>query len=191
MTEYDYSLFTNSNPGQLSASFLGIPMSQIWLDLMLWERFFNAHAVKCCIELGTGCGAFSTYLALQCYQRGIAFHTFDNQNKFFDIAMPVPKLLGNVHFYHLDIKADALPIIANIKQHTGPGVVLFCDNGDKPLEYKLFAPLLGLGDYIVVHDWDYEFGPANLHGVTVEMIEGDLCAKLLSVTRWFKVIKHD
>ena len=84
-------------------TFLGQPMTQLWPELPMWETFFNTHPIKTFIELGTGNGGMSLFFALQCYQRKIYFHTFDNQ-KFFDFDNGVPPLLnlwGSFHFVDL------------------------------------------------------------------------------------------
>ena len=41
-----------------------------------------------------------------------------------------------------------------IKQKPGPALI-YCDGGNKPTEFKSYAPILRKGDYIAAHDWDY------------------------------------
>ena len=36
-------------------------------------------------------------------------------------------------------------------------LLLFCDDGDKPLEFAAFVPHLRPGDHVGVHDWGLEF----------------------------------
>jgi len=41
-----------------------------------------------------------------------------------------------------------------IMNKPGPAFI-YCDGGNKPKEFNLYAPILRVGDYIAAHDWDY------------------------------------
>jgi hypothetical protein len=61
-------------------------------------------------------------------------------------------------FRKLDIFAHPDEVQARLISPT----VLFCDNGDKPLEVNLFAPSLQPGDLVVVHDWNTEIAASDI-----------------------------
>lgn len=146
-------------------------MTQLWAELPLWEDFFNTHPVKTMIELGTGNGGMALFFALQCYQRRIYFHTFDN-NKFFHFDDGVPALLKMWNVFHfVDLFSDEGKRQVNELIATLPHpMVIFFDDGDKPREWNLFANSLQPGDFCVVHDWGREFFEKDIGDVKVEKI---------------------
>jgi hypothetical protein len=104
------------------------------------------------IELGTSNGGFTRLLMDVC--PGAEIHTFDvapmdqrNLRYFND----------DVRFYNHDIfkSAPAMSLINSLLRRETPKL-LYCDNGKKAQEVKLFSRLLNEGDYIGVHDWGRE-----------------------------------
>lgn len=151
-------------------TFMGIGMAQSWPDLLIWEAFFNNYPVKTFVELGTGHGGLATFFALQCAQRGIQYHTFDNVTST-DFNMPIPAILGMAGNYHnVDIFHDGYDLLISILQTSPRPLALFCDDGDKPREWRTFVPHLVAGDYCAVHDWGTEFKQEHLSGQPVERI---------------------
>jgi cephalosporin hydroxylase len=129
---------------EIGCTFLGVNCSQSWADFLFWERLFQiSPGVRSVVELGTGEGGFSRYLSIQAEARGLAFSTFDH------VHMDNHTVPG---FQKLDIFSNPDEVSAHF---VGP-TVLFCDNGDKPREVELFAPLLQPKSLVVVHDWNVE-----------------------------------
>jgi len=171
------------------ASFLGLPMAQRWIDFAVWERVLNSSKWwKGMIELGTGSGAFSMFLLLQCLQRGITFHTFDCRQVPSNAAARLLQL--DSHFHLGGIFDDNLSLLTELIQSPElHPLILFCDNGWKQEEFRVFAPLLKDGDLIAVHDWGAEF----CEEYTIPM-KGRLeplffkeCEEIESITRFWKV----
>lgn len=134
----------------IGCTFLGRNCSQSWADFHLWERLLNAHPeLRSIVELGTGEAGFSRYLYLQARARGLAFATFDR------VRMEGNEQRG---FEQIDVFEHPEKVVARLRSPT----VLFCDNGDKPREVQLFAPLLHPGDLMVVHDFGTEFWPRHI-----------------------------
>ena len=154
--------------------FMGEDMAQGWPDLLIWEAFFNSYPIKTFIELGTGHGGLALFFALQCYQRGISFDTFDNVNSFKgNDALPV--LIGlKENFHHVDIFKEGAGIISNLITAGPHPVAIFFDDGDKPREWRTFAPLTSKGDFLIVHDWGTEFGEQDIGDVPVQRILGNM-----------------
>jgi hypothetical protein len=158
---------------ELGCTFLGRNCSQSWPDFLLWERLFAAHPeLRSVVELGTGEGGFSHYLYLQCERRRIEFSTFDH------VHMDGQDVPG---FRCLDIFAQP-DVVAGC---FAPPTLLFCDDGDKPREVAVFAPLLEPGDIVVAHDWGDEIALRDIPP-ELRMIHEDWCA---SVSRVFERVR--
>lgn len=158
---------------EVGCTFLGRNCSQSWADFLLWERVFNAHPkLLRLVELGTGEGGFSRFLALQAETRGITFYTFDS----------VDMGHGLDQFERCDIFAEPGRVATRFR----PGAtLLFCDDGDKPREVATFAPLLGIGDLVVVHDWGDEIALRDIPS-ELRMIHEEWC---MSISRVFERVQ--
>jgi hypothetical protein len=104
-------------------------------DRQAWQEFFDSVRPKAILELGTG--VFSRWLA----EHVEWFATLD-------IEEPQP---GTPGFHRLSVWDDEPEILALIGQAPRP-FVLFCDDGDKPLEVRKYAPAVRVGDSVAVHD---------------------------------------
>lgn len=172
---------------------MGQKMTQLWPELLIWETFFNNHPIKTFIELGTGNGGMSLFFALQCCQRRIFFHTFDN-NKFFDFEnnlAAMMKLNNSFHFVDLFSDEGKAQVVHLIDTFPHP-MAIFFDDGDKPREWQQFAELMHPGDFCIVHDWGREFLEKDIADVKVEKIllgERDE-RKPNWMTMWFRKIKN-
>jgi len=168
-------------------TFLGLPLSQEWQDLFIWERFFKIYPVRTFIELGTGHGGLSLFFALQCHAIGASFHTFDNQT-LINMDEPLAKLVNlPASFYNIDIFEGQDQIIKLIQSSPHP-MAMFFDDGDKPREWSTFAPHLSPGDYCAVHDFGTEFTEEHIGGVPVVRILGEISDKRGAgwKSMWFK-----
>ena len=156
----------------MQQTFMGLPMSQEWQDIAIWEVFFKTCQINTFVEFGTGNGGFSLLLALHCFHRGIEFHTFDNQ-KFFDPSVGMLADLVNhsaYNFHFCDIFKEGRQQVAdliNTKEHP---MAFFFDDGNKPLEWATFGPMTKPGDYCIVHDWGTEFKPEHVGNLSVVRI---------------------
>jgi hypothetical protein len=162
--------------GQEWMSFAGIRAAQILADYWLWEALLNGgqEHINGIVELGTGKGGFSLYLAAQAHARGLFFRTYD-------VFPPDRKVPG---FVQLDIYAHAEDIGRHLERQ-GP-VILFCDGGNKPRELKTFSRNLSPLSLIVVHDWGTEMTRADVPENVVE-VYGDTCDEIGSMSRCFRV----
>lgn len=110
-------------------------------DLRAWDDFLARVQPRGVIELGTGSGAFSRWLAA----RVEWFRTID-------VGRPDKEPPG---FIGLDLFRRADDVRGLIGRAPRP-FVLYCDDGDKPLEVETFGPALGVGDFLAVHDYGTE-----------------------------------
>jgi hypothetical protein len=106
-------------------------------DRQAWQQFLDGVRPNAILELGTGTGVFSRWLA----QHVAWFATID-------IEQPQA---GTPGFHRLSVWDDESEILALITEAPRP-FVLFCDDGDKPLEIDKYAPAVRVGDFVVVHD---------------------------------------
>lgn len=162
--------------GQQWMSFAGIRAAQILADYWLWEALLNGGDGKLngIVELGTGKGGFSLYLAAQANARDLFFRTYD-------ISAPDCQVPG---FVRVDIYAAADEIGRHLERHDP--VILFCDGGNKPRELKTFSRYLSPTSLIVVHDWGTEMTKEDVPENVVE-VYGDLCDDIGSMSRCFRV----
>lgn len=168
-----------------SSTFGGIPCGQYWCDFLLWETVLNDNPqCRLIVELGTWQGGFSHYLLAQARARGMAFRTFDITSP--DREIP--------NFEQIDIWNQLERVGEFLAGRDGrvPAnesplpLALFCDNGEKPRELELLAPLCPEGSVFLVHDWGTEMLPELVPGF-LEELYGDLCDEIGSITRVFRM----
>lgn len=101
------------------------------------------------VELGTSEGGFTMLMADAA--PGAEIHTFDRcpifeyNRKFFPT---------NIHLHRGDVLKPHPDVIKLLKRPVRK--FLYCDNGNKKLEVKLYSKYLSKNDYIGVHDWGRE-----------------------------------
>lgn len=156
-------------------SFGGVPMAQVWADLVLWEALLNENPdLHLIVEIGTWQGGFSLWLNAQARARGMDFITYD-------AIRPERTIPG---FHRVDVFANEEHIADEAFDEP---LILFCDGGNKPRELRTFPPYLqDPRSIVVVHDWGTETHPADVPD-TLEEIYGDFCDELGSISRVFRV----
>ena len=149
---------------------MGFGMSQHWDDMLIWETFFKDYQPKTFIELGSGHGGMSLFFALQCYQYGAGFSTFDNRRNF-DTDIGLAGLMGLTQkLYNVDIFREGKEIVEKKIGEAIHPLAVFFDNGDKRMEWKTFAHLTQKDDLCIVHDWNVEFTWDDIGNVGVKEI---------------------
>jgi len=160
-------------------SFGGVPMAQIWADLVLWEAVLNENPVDAIFEIGTWQGGFSWWLYAQSLARDIFFLTFDAVEPERNIPA----------FLRVDVFAETTMLGKRFRAFEP--CVVFCDGGNKPRELQTFAAeLRDPRSLLLVHDWGTEMLPGDVPD-TVEMVYREFCEQLGSVTRVFKLRSDD
>lgn len=118
--------------------------SQNILDMYEWERIIKTIKPTKLIELGTGSGIMSMWL-----NQFVPVTSYDNYTAHY------PNIVGDIF---TKLQPD------DLKGH----IILFCDNGNKPLEFKTFVPHLDVGSIVAVHDWGTEFHEKDIDYSLVE-----------------------
>lgn len=153
------------------AEFMGRGIQQEPRDLAIFDKFFAENKVKTFIEFGTGHGGSALYFGLKCRDVGAKFYTYDNIQST-DFMMPIEIEIGLASSFEcIDIFSDeAMKKIGNIITTCEKPLAIFFDDGNKPREWRTYAPLTAVGDYCIVHDWGTEFMESDIGGVHVERI---------------------
>lgn len=151
-----------ANDGLFSNTLFGISTLQTYADLRLWEWVLSNHPTKSVIEIGTGNGGLSIFLAIQAYMRGQRFVTLDWHacSHLKEAPLPIQQIHGDM--WTPEVQKQIKALIDDPALHP---MLFFCDGGNKPREFQAFTPWLWPGDIVGVHDWMTEFGPADAEPV--------------------------
>lgn len=170
-----------------NTSFLGIPVMQWHADLWLWEKFFSRHKIRSFIELGSGKGGMSIFFLLQSLQYKFTFNTFDVAIPS-AINEPIGKRLNLKNYFKQgDIMVQLFDEISALLTNSSRPAMLYCDNGNKPLEVKTYSMFLEVGDFVAVHDWDKEISKDDIPN-NLELLEFNEVGIINSYTRWLRKI---
>lgn len=138
-----------------NSRFLGFPMSQNRYAVPAWSYFFEQVRANQLVEIGTSVGGFTCLLGVVAKNLGATLHTLDiHDNLDLEAAAWFRRL--SIGFFTEDCFGEVgTALLRDTINRTGISVLL-CDGGDKIKEFRTFAPLLKVGDYIAAHDWhDY------------------------------------
>jgi len=133
-------------------TFLGFRQSHAyWMYKVIDDVLNDNEQIEGIIEIGTGRGALSIFLGLECYERGLKpLITYDilpliRKPKLF-------KLLGikfiNRDCYHGDSIREMNEYIDN------KPILFFSDNGNKLRDFNYFIKLLPKDSVFASHDWE-------------------------------------
>jgi len=132
----------------------GVVASKNWAELFQLEVLINTFKFTRIIELGTGTGATTLLMAINCKLHNIVLYTFDKIRIDHNVHCILQLLNANVHEW--DIFEDQnVRYIKGLIRTTGR-TLLYCDNGNKPEELLTFCPALKKGDIVLVHDYGEE-----------------------------------
>ncbi len=155
MSNYDEYPLNDACHWQWHTTFIGQTMQHNYrVYYILDEVFALSPNVRRIVEIGTGCGALTTYLALWGLKRDIPLLTLDQNTAYYDKNV-LSKLQVNI------LTGDEFDpeIIAKIKTFVNDEPTLFvCDGGAKQREFDLWAMELPVGSVIMAHDFTVEFG---------------------------------
>ena len=143
-------------------SLFGLKMQQTWTGLFVFEKLLNENPkIRSIVEIGSGHGALSLYLALWAAFR---------KGRFITVELVKDKVRTRDMFKML--KGSGLDVRAvggfdahnqeNIRKLISRGrigkepMLVLCDGGDKKLEISLVAPFLRKGDVLMGHDYGKE-----------------------------------
>lgn len=144
----------------------GVPLQRDWVDIETIEKFLVVEWPTTVIELGTGTGAFSLFLACYCATHGHKFRTYDTGLHTHEFSKPRQTCLDAIgQLGGVVRKADVFDpgTVEEIRSHLTSPSFIYCDNGDKPLELATYSKIVPVGSFIGVHDYGHE-----IHDITIE-----------------------
>jgi len=137
-------------------TFLGILQSHAYWMYGIIDKVLNENKqIKGIIEIGTGKGALSIFLGLECYERGL------KPLLTYDILSPKKgemlfKLLNikfiNRDYFHKDSIKEIMEYINDIP------ILFMSDGGNRIKAFNYFVGLLKKGSVIASHDWESVMG---------------------------------
>lgn len=160
-------------PPRQPQTFGGNVMSQCWSALYWYERLLCEIGVRSILELGTERGSLTLFWGLHCPGRVVTV----------DVSMQNVTPERWELYGRLGIRAvvdDAWNVghaIERMASMPRP-VFVFCDNGDKTREFRIYARLLQPGDAIGVHDNGSEF--------MADEPEAQATAEATGLVRWHR-----
>lgn len=143
---------------------MGSEIDNNYASLYFFEHYIEFHKFEYVIEFGARDGGLSLFLAnMAAVTEQFLFHTFElyKENDWYNrekggVGHWFDKMETQTDFiksFSLSVFSDEAQEIvkSNISKYK---TLLFCDNGDKPREFNMYAPLIKSGDHILVHDWE-------------------------------------
>lgn len=143
-----------------SITFLDQYVAQSWSALTMINKILSKNKIiKRIVELGTGSGALTLLFGLNMIVRGGHVLTFDIVNFSPELKELFPSY--NIEFVEADVfQTETIEMVKGFSY--GKPTLFFCDNGDKPREFRTYSQLMKRNDIIMVHDWRTEFTKRDL-----------------------------
>ena len=141
-------------PGSISLPF-GIKTSHTWHEIGALLRIINDYDIESFAELGCHVGGLGTMLSGRSEWRNFKYTGFDINGTSVDT-----QVMDKLSICVTDIFQNADKIYKDCKSGN---TFIYCDNGDKVKEMRVYSKLLQLGDIIACHDYGngqdvYELG---------------------------------
>ncbi|HCR36449.1 TPA: hypothetical protein DIU22_05435 [Candidatus Woesebacteria bacterium] len=179
----------NIHISEIRCTLFGMQIGQSFAALFLFEKLLGDYPIKRILELGTWYGNLSLYFLLYCLNIDADFRTYDTLN--ISSKSKLKTLLEFEKYFQQKDIFKSTEEIREFIQREGR-TFLFCDNGSKKEEFRLFVPFLKNGDIIGVHDWDSEIFLSDISDIIelyhLEMIFEGECKKYDKKLRFFKKI---
>ena len=154
-TNYKEYALNDSTHWEWHTTFVGMHMQHNYRVYHILDEVFKANPqIARIVEIGTGDGALTTYLALWAINLGISIATVDNtvsKNLRLLQKLFVRTIIGDESSD--DTASQLLAFISNAP------IFLLCDGGCKQREFDYWAPRLPKDSIISVHDLGTEFDP--------------------------------
>lgn len=132
------------------------------IERAVMEAIMNDLSPETIIEIGTGHGYTSAWLALQAFVREADFHTFEIRPSLRRVnpIAAIGTLGGRIHTG--DVFSEEMTNRIERILHLPGSAFVVMDGGEKPAELREFGPLMKVGDVCLVDDWGDEVTPPDL-----------------------------
>lgn len=195
---------TPSNLLEINKRFMGGGMSQSYAAIYIFEHYIQLNDFDYVVEIGSQKGALSLYLAnMACSTERFILHTYEIDKQkdwysrpnegvghWFEKIAGISQLVDSFedNIFSTDAQTRITETMVDKK------TLIFCDGGDKLLEFKIYAPFIKKGDRIMVHDWGHEIGHQHVEptmtqeNITFDHPFSEWCTQLQTQLMPFK--KH-
>jgi len=143
----------------LPTRLFGITVHHNFNAFFCFEFLFSLFDFDTVIELGTASGGLSLFLWLHQHIKRKKFYTFDKREERSHCNSGYPDELFDrlgIDLWLGDLRSENTKEVVRQLIAKGGRTFIYCDNGNKALEFQDFAPCLKSGDVIGVHDWGLE-----------------------------------
>lgn len=148
----------DANSWQWRLTFCGQRMGHnYYAYYMIDQIMIHNPQIRGIVEIGTAHGALTTVLGLWGVKRTIPVLSIDCNRRLHDKT--IFDYLG-IEFIECDENSEEAT--ENISAMCMDPVFIYCDGGDKPAEFRKWAPMIRPGSVIAAHDWGVEIGPADV-----------------------------
>ena len=137
----------------------GVTVYKSWGEMFQLEGLLNVYPCDTIVELGTGYGSTAILLGVHSHMTGTKVFTFDDKPTVTDKVQKLFDSIG-VIFEVMDIFQNEEKI-AKLIARLGR-TLLYCDNGNKAEELKIWGAYLKKGDIALVHDYPEEIKQEDL-----------------------------
>lgn len=129
----------------------GNAVMQTWFDLFFLNEVLTHETFDVILEIGAFQCGLTVFFGMHAVTQKAHVITFDIRPEPSGGPWQMHKELLPITYYQLDVfKPDVMASIDDIIEENR--VLLYCDGGDKPREFKTFAPMLKGNDVIMAHD---------------------------------------
>lgn len=183
--ELDASDLTDS----VGQTFLGTPVAHSPSELVCIERTYNLYGCTSAIEFGTCQGGVSSLLCQLTIGNLLTIDNWSRQTEHFKRMLELYK----AEYWELDIFKDPAALLERIKEHPtykNNRVLFYLDNGEKPSELKMIAPIVRSDDVVMVHDqgreWNY-IEHVHSESFPLELVHQKFLTAMKSTQAMFRV----
>lgn len=145
--------------------FFDVHISQSWREIAAILGLVQEYHIGFVVELGLDRGGLGLFLAIGAFLHedfgylGLEIH---GENIPSQVLSAMAKFGGRVQLIAKDVLTqDCVDFVKHTMGDRARPALIFCDNGDKPRELRLYAPLCRPGDLIAVHDYTIEIQEAD------------------------------
>lgn len=143
------------------SSWRGLHMQHRYEDLVVIQGILRRWKPAVGVELGTGAGGFACFLADTFAEWGGRVVTVDIEDRCGTLPC---ENLSKIVIDCLDYtRPEIVDLIAK------PQSFLYCDNGNKRRELRLYAPCVGYGGLLGVHDYGTEVDPGTAEALLLSL----------------------
>lgn len=126
-----------------------------WLYAVLDKIINENKDIQSIVEIGTGCGALTSFFGLWGINLDIPVLSIDIQPDFYN--QKILNFLGVNLLVADEFEQTTIDKILETINHKK--ALLYCDGGNKTKEFLIFSQLLPLNSIVAVHDLGVEFNP--------------------------------